>query len=224
MKNSVRCIAMIVCLTSGSVAACTDGSASRSVAGRPSVQTSASASARPSPEATASVAAPPSTPVPHPTGPRSVIATASRSEEPWRLFVYPTETGTALGLSLAGDTITGCCVRPLWSPIRAAVYWESEGMLIAFASVDVTRLEYRPIAVSGVLDGELHTVSDPSLHIPRVAIFDGLAPNGPDGFLVGIDPTGSQVWRKPVGLPPHCRMDHRRCLGFLDDYRMSARS
>jgi hypothetical protein len=95
-------------------------------------------------------------------------------------------------------------------------------MLIAFASDDVGRLEYRPIAVSGVLDGKLQTVRDRSLHIPRVAIFDGLAPNGPDGFLVGIDPAGSQVWRKPVGLPPHCPMDHGRCLGFLDTYRMSA--
>jgi hypothetical protein len=153
-----------------------------------------------------------------------MIATGSSGGEPWRLFMFPTKDDIGLRLSWSGKAISGCCLTPLWSPIRAAVYWESEGLLIAFASDDVGSLEYRPIAVSGVLDGKLQTVRDPSLHIPRVAIFDGLAPNGPDGFLVGIDPTGSQVWRKPVGLPPYCRIDHHSCLGFLEEYRMSARN
>lgn len=167
------------------------------------------------------VAARPSSTVPVPTGPRAVIAMGSSGGEPWRLFVFSTENGTGLGLALSsGKAITGCCLRPLWSPMRAAAYWKSERMLVAFVSNDVARLEFRPIAVSGVVRGEIHTVSDRSLHIPRVAILHGLAPQGSDGYLVGIDPTGDKVWREPVGLPPVCRIDHRRCLGFLDTYRM----
>jgi hypothetical protein len=162
----------------------------------------------------------PSTAFPPATGPGTLIATGSVAGDPLKVFEFPTREGTGLGLSWSGETVNGCCLRPLWSPVRAAVYWESEGILIAFASDEVARIEYRPIATSGHLEGDLLRVSDGALHIPRIAIFKSLAPLGPDGYIVGIGRTGRDVWQREVALPPFCQI--RRCLGFLDTYRRSA--
>ena len=153
-------------------------------------------------------------------GPHAVIATGLVAGEPLKVFEFPSQEETGLGLSWSGETITGCCLRPLWSPVRAAVYWEPEGILIAFASDDVARVEYWPIATSGHLEGDLLPVSDGTLHIPRVAIFKSLAPLGPDGYIVGVGPSGREVWRREVALPPFCQI--ARCLGFLETYRKSA--
>jgi hypothetical protein len=138
-----------------------------------------------------------------PAGPRITIAEGTDPEGgPWLLYLDMTSEGAGLGFQFeTGGGGSGCCLKPFGGDFRLDG-WGSGGdepaNITAIGSDALDRVVFE--AASGEeIAGQVFSMPDESLGVPKVALV--LVPRGVpvEGNLVAYDADGNEIGREFVG-------------------------